>query len=312
MQTKLELSKAVEADDLMQVTSLLNAHIGYVLGLAVVAGRKNMVREILKRGVTETSGYFGFTPLHYAAIHGHAEIARMLIKNKCSVDARDSANRTPLHHAASKGHVEVARVLLSAGAEIEAQDADGDTPLCFAAYYGTSLMIALLLRWGAEITVELTKPSLVDVAYSSCIISKADKEACVLLLMAAGSLSNKGLSIKDDRERHSILQRYDLSNLCHPKRHSQETYSSRMLIVGALSVFREESTQLSRLSIGLLFHVFELLLGSEGSEDSPVVTPKVANVIKSFFFSEPAARPQGIEVDDYMKLSSSRSSVNIK
>jgi hypothetical protein len=54
-------------------------------------------------------------------------------------------------------------------------------------------MIALLLRWGAEITVGLTKPSLVDVAYSSRIISKDDKEGCVFVTYGSRLLSTRGL-----------------------------------------------------------------------------------------------------------------------
>jgi hypothetical protein len=57
-------------------------------------------------------------------------------------------------------------------------------------------------------------------------------------------------------------------------------------------VFRDESSQLSRLSLGLLVHVFELLLDCEVSEDSPVVTTKSANGKTSVFPDQPQDREE--------------------
>ncbi len=49
------------------------------------------------------------TPLHYAALNGHTEVAKVLLAAGASVNATDEWNRTPLHWAGYNGHVDVAQ-----------------------------------------------------------------------------------------------------------------------------------------------------------------------------------------------------------
>mgnify|MGYP000480537135 FL=1 len=73
-----------------------------------------------------------WTPLHYAAIRGHKEIAELLIAKGADVNAKNSVGQTPLQFAAGYGHKEIAELLIDNGADVNVKDDDGETPLDFA------------------------------------------------------------------------------------------------------------------------------------------------------------------------------------
>jgi len=54
---------------------------------------------------------YGDTPLHYAAEHGHLDVALLLIERGADVNSRNNEGKTPLDVAREEGHVEVARVI---------------------------------------------------------------------------------------------------------------------------------------------------------------------------------------------------------
>ena len=62
------------------------------------------------------------TALHFAAIYGHVDVAKVLIQNGADVNAVDVQKCTALHRGAQKGHVDVAKVLLENGADVNAVD----------------------------------------------------------------------------------------------------------------------------------------------------------------------------------------------
>jgi uncharacterized protein len=88
---------------------------------------------------------FGRTPLHWAAIEGHKEVAELLLASRAEVDARNSLGATPLHVAALNGRIEVARLLLDNQAAVDARSNDGTTALQWAAGKGHKDMVELLL-----------------------------------------------------------------------------------------------------------------------------------------------------------------------
>jgi ankyrin repeat protein len=71
----------------------------------------------------------GLTPLHYAARHGHVEVARQLIAAGAEVEAREANDITPLLMAISNNNVAMAHYLLGVGAEVNVSDWYGRTPL---------------------------------------------------------------------------------------------------------------------------------------------------------------------------------------
>ena len=71
---------------------------------------------------------YGVTPLSWAALHGHSEVARLLIEHDADLDVRNQDGARPLHAAAFLGHAEVVKLLIKSGADIDARDAKGATP----------------------------------------------------------------------------------------------------------------------------------------------------------------------------------------
>ncbi|CAH0714104.1 unnamed protein product, partial [Brenthis ino] len=74
----------------------------------------------------------GDTQLHIAAVHGCQKSVGTLIRvcpDKAWLDIPNDYGHTPLHLAAMSGHAVVARMLVRAGASIGARDVTGETPL---------------------------------------------------------------------------------------------------------------------------------------------------------------------------------------
>ena len=93
------------------------------------------------------------TSLHLAAASGSVEAVRLLLAPPVGADARAARinNFTPLHSAAMQGHAAVCELLLAAGAEVNVQtDPQGYSPLHSAAFAGHIEAIRVLLAHGAD------------------------------------------------------------------------------------------------------------------------------------------------------------------
>ncbi|MCK5690792.1 ankyrin repeat domain-containing protein, partial [Myxococcota bacterium] len=97
----------------------------------------------------------GNTPLHYAAVDGHVETVRALVKLGATIDT-DGRGMT-LQGAAERGHAESVAVLLELGAEISARDYNGDTALHSAAGAGRTRVAHLLIKSGADVSARNEK-----------------------------------------------------------------------------------------------------------------------------------------------------------
>ena len=117
-------------------------------------GDLDAVRALLEEGAdaNEARGD-GMTALHWAARHGDAEMARLLITAGANVEAGTRIGRyTPLHLAGRAGSAPVVGALLAAGADVHAATTNsGVTPLHLAAEAGSSDAIRLLADGGADL-----------------------------------------------------------------------------------------------------------------------------------------------------------------
>ena len=78
-----------------------------------------------------------FTPLHAAAMNGHAEICEILIRHGANVDTQTIPQRyAPLHSAAFAGHLAALRVLLDHGADVGLRNHRDETPAMTATRTG--------------------------------------------------------------------------------------------------------------------------------------------------------------------------------
>ena len=126
----------------------------------------------------------GETPLNLAIVHGHDDVAIMLLEAGASVDARNRGGFTPLHSAAYADRPAVAAALIERGANIEDQgNKAGVTPLSVAAEEGNADVAAVLIENGAE--VDVTERN----GYTP--LSRAlwrNRDRVVALLQAAGAV----------------------------------------------------------------------------------------------------------------------------
>ncbi|KAG0089523.1 Glycerophosphocholine phosphodiesterase, partial [Podila epicladia] len=140
--------------------------------------------------LTSTSDIFGRRPLHYAAMHGYANITRALLNDiKASGEFIDFSNPywldtdgiTPVIYAVSRGHANVLKVLVEEGGikDVDAvNDAYTHTPLSIACRLGHVEAAKLLIQYGAN-------PDAQDEDGESCLIiaAKNGHVNCVRLLL---------------------------------------------------------------------------------------------------------------------------------
>ena len=141
----------------MAISAGLNAAIAdSPITAAAQNGDREAVRALLKKGldVNEAQGD-GSTALHWAAIKGDAEMARMLIYAGANVRATTRIGAyTPLYLAAKGGYSDVVAVLLAGGADAKAVTSNGTTPLMIAAAAGDTRSITSLIENGADINAK--------------------------------------------------------------------------------------------------------------------------------------------------------------
>lgn len=90
------------------------------------------------------------TPLMYAVLKGHTDLARAMVARGADVNKPGWA---PLHYAATyagDGAVQQVQWLLDNHAYIDAESPNGTTPLMMAAQYGSEEVLRLLLAEGAD------------------------------------------------------------------------------------------------------------------------------------------------------------------
>ncbi len=153
---------AAREGDLATVQSLLtkNRHLALdrdksgksPLHYAALYGHANIAELLLSKGAKiDGMDHQGMTPLHLAAMAGQTLMAQFLIAHSADVNAKARSDWTPLHIAALWGKRDVAELLIAGKADIAARDSDGRTPLHLAAWKGRTGMLDLLIKSQADI-----------------------------------------------------------------------------------------------------------------------------------------------------------------
>ncbi|MGD9503731.1 MAG: ankyrin repeat domain-containing protein [Syntrophobacteraceae bacterium] len=122
------------------------------------AGKPGIVQTLLQHGAHISSGAGGptppqkkgLTPLMMACIGGNYDVAKLLIQQKCDVNARDEDGESALLYSIKDGRLNLVKLLLKNGARINSKDAYGRTPLMIATIYGHEDVAEYLLAHGAN------------------------------------------------------------------------------------------------------------------------------------------------------------------
>ncbi|XP_077977717.1 transient receptor potential cation channel subfamily A member 1 homolog [Glandiceps talaboti] len=134
--------------------------------LAAGRGKVEIVRELIKadrhKSLVMSQNDGMNTPLHLAALGGHAKTVELLLEEKADIIARNATMWTPLHCAASRGHTETVKLLLDKGASVDTTDKAKTTPLHQAAKNGQREIVQILLENKSDITRR-------DIAGNNCL-----------------------------------------------------------------------------------------------------------------------------------------------
>ncbi len=99
----------------------------------------------------------GMTPLHWAALCNHTDIAIILIAYHAWVNACDNIQQTPLHKATSEGCLPMVELLISSYANVNARDKYNCLPVLYAIINGSLAVVKALVGAKAEIDDNILK-----------------------------------------------------------------------------------------------------------------------------------------------------------
>jgi len=117
------------------------------LMMASLKGHVGVARILVNRGAPVRQE--GWTPLHYAAFEGRAEMIRYLLDQGADKDAIAPNGYSALMLAARGGHLQASRVLLHEDADFRIMSPDGATALRIASLRNDMALAELLKRAGA-------------------------------------------------------------------------------------------------------------------------------------------------------------------
>ncbi|CAL5355445.1 unnamed protein product [Camellia sinensis] len=124
---------------------------------ASIKGNVTLLHQILRKDPLVldrlNSGWFGRSPLHVAALHGHADFVTEILRlNPDLAEVLDSSQRLPLHLASTKGHVKVVQALTSVDLNMcLAHDKDGKNPLHLAVMKGKVDVSKVLVKANSQV-----------------------------------------------------------------------------------------------------------------------------------------------------------------
>lgn len=160
---------------------------------ASMAGHVQVVRYLFRVGLATLTPtlYDGYTPLHAAVYHGHAEIMTFLIENGVDITAVGRRRHTALVVSVMKGYVHIARLLLDYERKLGIVSPDKREAWFCAVQRGNVEMVELLLHHkqaGLSSAEDGHCPLLVRAL--SC--DRPERGAIAHLLISAGADVNAG------------------------------------------------------------------------------------------------------------------------
>lgn len=121
-----------------------------------------------------------FSPLHWAAKHGHIKIVEILIGRGARVNTTNMGDDTPLHLASAHGHLDVVQILLRNKADVNLVNEHGNSALHYACFWGYTEIAEELVDWGAMVAIQNK--------YSETPLSKCSNHVATLLNGKAAQL----------------------------------------------------------------------------------------------------------------------------
>ena len=124
---------------------------------AAISGNIAQVKHLLSKGVKVDAKdeKYGATALHWAAVKGHKDIAKLLLTKGANVNVKNRGGDMPLHLSVAFCHKEVAELLIANGADVNETRKEGSSPLHTAIERCSKTMIEFLISKGAKIDAQV-------------------------------------------------------------------------------------------------------------------------------------------------------------
>ena len=131
-------------------------------------GKLSEVRRLIADGVNvNAADNNGGTALHYAAIFGQSEVAKVLIAAGVNVNAAGENRVVALHFAINNRNIEIVKALIAAGANVNVADIEGWTALLLAVKYGYTEVVKVLIAAGANVNAAIADATALNLAVAN-------------------------------------------------------------------------------------------------------------------------------------------------
>ena len=117
---------------------------------ALKCGHGKLAKLLIRNNaVGDIEDTWGITPPQLTVENGYTEIFRMLAARGMNMRIKEKHyGRTFLHLAAIHGHLDIAKMLIDQGLDVDAVDHDGKSPYYYALKYGNKKIAQMLEEWG--------------------------------------------------------------------------------------------------------------------------------------------------------------------
>ncbi|MHC3898072.1 UNVERIFIED_CONTAM: ankyrin repeat domain-containing protein [Wolbachia endosymbiont of Nasonia longicornis] len=126
--------KKVDSNKLSKIVNAVDKMKFTPLDYAAMHGHLKIVKCFIEKGSDLDGGNRDLSPLHWATLSGQLEVVKHFIDNKYwEVDKLSEEVGTPLHYAVISGNIDIVKYLVEKGANVNLQDKDYISPFCYAA-----------------------------------------------------------------------------------------------------------------------------------------------------------------------------------
>ena len=131
--------------------SATSLELNATLFSAADKGCEALARRLVDDGASlEARDRLGAKPLARAAVAGERALVALFLDKGAPIDAQNIEGSTALFQAAEQGRLPIVRLLIERGANISLPGRTGITPLSAAAYMGSAPIVELLIEMGAD------------------------------------------------------------------------------------------------------------------------------------------------------------------